>query len=118
MVSRARLARTSLGCLIALLLLAGAGYFSYHVGAVYLRYYQFRDAMVQEARFAARTTDAAMVQRLRAKADSLDLPVEAQKINVRRRLGQIYIWTRYSETVELPFMVRQIEFNPLVQRAF
>lgn len=115
---KARPGRSNLGCLIFALLLAGTAYFGYQVGVVYLRYYQFRDAIEQEARFAGRTTDTQIIDHLRAKADSLDLPAEAQKITVRRRLGTIRISTRYSETVEFPFFVRVIQFNPAVQRTF
>lgn len=114
-----RRGRSSLGCLFVLLLLAAAGYFGVNIGRVYLRYFEFQDAMAQEARFAAHQTDEAILLRLRAAADSLGLPDAAQRVHIRRtRNSTIFIWADYIETVEFPGFVRDIEFSPHVERAF
>ncbi len=116
MVTRARSGRSSLGCLVVLLLLTAVGYFSVNVGEAYWRFYQFQDAMKQEARFAARRSDEQIVSRLRAKADSLGLPEQALKhLKVRRAPRLIRIRSDYIETIELPAMVREMRFEPKVE---
>jgi hypothetical protein len=117
MVTRTRGAST-LGCLFSMLVVVAVAYFGVNVGAPYLRYYQFRDAMQQEVRFAERKTDAQILTTLRLKADSLTLPAPAHIINVRRTPGRIVIWTEYTERIDFPFVTRQIAFRPIVERAF
>jgi hypothetical protein len=117
MVSRRRGAST-LGCLFTMLIVVALVYFGVNVGAPYFRYYQFRDAMQQEARFAERKTDSQIVTSLRLKADSLSLPAPAHRINVRRTPSRITIWTDYAETIDFPFVTRDITFRPVVERAF
>jgi len=117
MVIRRRGAST-LGCLFSLLVVVALIYFGVNIGSPYLRYYQFRDAMQQEARFADRKTDAQILTTLRLKADSLALPAKAHTINVRRSPSRIVIWTEYAETVDFPFITRDIAFRPVVERAF
>jgi hypothetical protein len=117
MVSRRRGAST-LGCLFSLLLVVAVIYFGVNVGAPYFRYYQFRDAMQQEVRFAERKTDSEIRASLRLKADSLDLPGPAQRINIRRTPSRIVIWTDYTETIDFPFVTREIAFRPVAERSF
>jgi hypothetical protein len=112
----ARAGRSSLGCLVVLLLLTAAGYFAVNVGEAYWRFYQFQDAMKQEARFAARRSDESIVQRLRGRADSLGLPDQAGRhLRVRRTERMIRIGSEYYETIELPLAVREMRFAPLVE---
>ena len=118
MVMRPRRGTTSLGCLFTLLVLSAVGYFGYNIGRVYWRWYQYQDAMAQEARFAARTTDDAIRQDLVAKADSLDLPESAQRVRIHRAQHTIFIWADYVEPVEFPGFVKDIPFSAHVERAF
>lgn len=109
---------STLGCLFSLLVVVAVIYFGVNVGAPYFRYYQFRDAMQQEVRFAERKSDSEILATLRLKADSLELPGPAQRINVRRTPTRIVIWTEYTETVDFPFVARDIAFRPVVERSF
>jgi hypothetical protein len=117
MVIRSRGAST-LGCLFSMLVVVAVVYFGVNVGAPYLRYYQFRDAMQQEARFANRKTDSEIIGSLRLKADSLSLPALAHRINVRRTPNRVVIWTDYTETIDFPFVTRDIAFRPVAEKAF
>jgi hypothetical protein len=117
MVTRPRGAST-LGCLFSMLIVVAVVYFGVNVGAPYLRYYQFRDAMQQQLHFAERRTDAEILSTLRLKADSLALPGQAQRINVRRTPSRIVLWSEYTETIDFPFVTRDITFRPVVERAF
>jgi hypothetical protein len=117
MVSGRRGAST-LGCLFSMLIVVALVYFGVNIGAPFLRYYQFRDAMRQEVRFAERKTDSQIIATLRLKADSLGLPAQAYRINVRRTPGGITLWTDYSETIDFPFVTRDVSFRPVAERAF
>jgi hypothetical protein len=108
----ARRGVSRLGCLVGLLVLAAVAYFGINVGEVYLRNYEYLDAMRQEARFATRRTDAEIVSRLDATADSLGLPEGAHHVTVRRTNGAIAIWADYFDHVELPLTVREVHFTP------
>jgi hypothetical protein len=110
--------RSRLGCLASLLLVAAAGYFAVDFADAYWRYYRFRDAMEQETRFADRKSDAEIVRRLQAKADSLGLPDEASDVDVQRGDSGIQISSDYRETVKLPFASREIGFHPRAARSF
>ena len=109
---RARRGRSSLGCLISLLLVAAVAYFGVNAGEMYLRYYRFRDAMGQEVRFAGQKSDEAIRRRLAALADSLGLPEAAGRVQVRRDGRRITVSSEYYERIELPLTVREVRFAP------
>lgn len=111
---RARRGASKLGCLVTLLLVATIAYFGMNVGEVFLRYYRFRDAMTQEARFARQNPDDAIRTHLRARADSLGLPDEAGDVTVHRSANRITISSEYHESVEFPMYVRVLRFAPTV----
>lgn len=118
MVRRPTIGKSSLGCLVFALFVGAVLYFGVNIGNVFWREYQFQDAMNTEARFAAHNGNEIIVAHLRAQADSLGLPEGAKKIQIRRKPNQIWIWSDYIETVELPWMVKEISFEPHVERVF
>ncbi len=107
-----------MGCLVFALFVGAVLYFGFTIGNVFFRYYQFQDAMTQEARFAGRNSNEIIVAHLRAQADSLGLPEGAKAIQIRRKSNQIWIWCDYIETVEFPWMVKEISFEPHAERVF
>jgi hypothetical protein len=113
-VVKSRRGASKLGCLVALLIAAAIAYFGINGGEVFLRYYRFRDAMVQEARLARHNSDDAIRRRLRSLADSLGLPDEAGVVRVRRSANRITISSEYHESVELPMFVKTLRFAPTV----
>lgn len=119
-IARDRRGRGLLGCLVPLLIVSIIGYFVAYASDAALRYYRFRDAMQQEARFAhrPRRTDDRIALRLRSMADSLELPVEARQINVRRTESAIRISADYSETVDFLIFSKRFDFHPSAERTF
>jgi hypothetical protein len=104
-----------LGCLLPLLILAVAAYFGVGFGEAYFRFYQFKDAMGQEARFAGDKTDAQITTRLSALADSLQLPPGAELITIDRTTTQIAISSDYDEVFRLPLNKEKVlHFHPAV----
>ena len=114
----ARHGRSSLGCLVTLLVVTAIVYFGVNIGETYLRFYRYRDAMRQEVRFAGKRSDGDIKRRLSIFADSLGLPTEASVVRVRRRPSRITIWADYDESVELPLTVRTVHFTPQADGTF
>ena len=119
MVTRAT-GRSTLGCLVGILIMTALLYFGVNIGEVYWRFYRYQDAMQQEARFAQMRTDQAIVSRLASAADSLRLPDAAREVKVRREEAgrRIYIAADYSERVELPGFVRTFHFKPRAEGTY
>jgi hypothetical protein len=116
---RARGGTSRLGCLVQLAILAGLIYFGSFMGEDALAYYRLRDAMKQEARFAAHRTDQQIRDRLKAFTDSVQLPDEAKDIKIVRDDSTIHIWTDYDQEVKLPFnQSRVIHLRPSIEESF
>ncbi|MFL5543725.1 MAG: hypothetical protein ACJ8AB_10300 [Gemmatimonadaceae bacterium] len=97
-----------------LLILAVGAYFAVGFGEAYFRYYQFKDAMGQEARFASDKTDEQIITRLSALADTLQLPPGADSISIQRSPTVITISSDYDVVVRLPFKKeRVLHFHPV-----
>ena len=111
MVTTPRRGRSTLGCLVLLLLAVAVGYFGVNIGEVYLRHYEFRDAARQEVRFARMRSDAQIRARLAAKADSLGLPAEAGRVRIFRTDRSVTVTSEYTELVELPLLVRAFDIS-------
>jgi hypothetical protein len=115
---RPRRGRSTLGCLIPLLIVAAVCYFGVNIGEVYFRFYQYQDAMRQEVRFAAHNSDAVIVRRLQQQVDSLGLPEAAGEVTLQRDGRHIVLESEYYEHIELPLMVREVHFNPHAEGIF
>ena len=109
----ARRGASTLGCLIPLLILAVVIYFAIDFGTAYFRYYQFKDAMRQEARFSYERTDEQITKHLVALADTLELPVGANLITILRSPSNVSISSDYDDVIRLPFkQERVLHFHP------
>lgn len=109
-----RRGETRLGCLLGLLILVVGIYFGIDFGEAYFRYYQFKDAMGQEARFATTKTDDQITARLAALADTLQLPPAASSIQIDRSQSVITISSDYDEVIKLPLKKEQVlHFHPM-----
>jgi len=110
-----RRGESRIGCLLPILMLALAAYFAVDFGEAYFRFYQFKDAMGQEARFSSDKTDAQITTRLSALADTLQLPPGAELITIERTPAMITISSDYDEIIRLPMKKeRVIHFHPSV----
>ncbi|MEX0908496.1 MAG: hypothetical protein WDZ58_01925 [Gemmatimonadaceae bacterium] len=119
-IARGRRGGGAMGCLVPLLIVSIIGYFAAHASDAALRYYRFRDAMRQEARFAHRPTrtDDRIKARLRSLADSLEVPTESRQIDVRRTEQRIRISADYSETIDFLIFSKRFDLHSMVERTF
>jgi hypothetical protein len=108
-----RRGRTNYGCLLSLLLFAGALYYGIPVGEVYLRYYRLVDAMRFQASLAHSVDDQTITRNLNGTADSL--LGQSPKFRIVRVRGRTTIQTEYTERVELPLFKRSITLHPRVE---
>jgi hypothetical protein len=107
---------STLGCLVPLLLVAVVVYFGFPAGEAYFKFYQYKDAMGQEARFASTVTDDHIKRRLVALADSLHMPTGAELVSIERAAGTVTISAEYDEIIRLPFNKEKvITFRPWVR---
>lgn len=111
---------STIGCLFTLMLFAGSIYFGLPVGHSYWRYTKMRDEMKTTVRFAQTIADEQMVRQILLMVDALELPREARRIRVIRNPAtrRIVIQTAWSETLELPFLTREIQYKPRVEGVY
>jgi len=109
---RQRRGSSQMGCLFTLLIVAAIIYFGVNIGETYWRFYEYQDDMAQEVRFAAHSPDDVIVNRLKAAADSLELPEAAGNVQIRRTQTTISIESEYYDRIELPMYVREVRFHP------
>lgn len=114
----ARVGRGSLGCLLSALAVTVVLYFGVPAATTFWHCYQYEDRMRQEIEFAAMRSDDDIALRLRAYADTLELPPDARRIVVRRTPQRIAVWATYSESILLPFTTREVELTPMAERSF
>jgi hypothetical protein len=114
---RSRRGKTRWGCLLTLVLLGVGIYYGIGIVQSYLRYYQLKDEMTVQARYAVNIDDDAIRRRLRAKADELALPAEAKRFSIRRRSRprEIIITTSWQDTLSLPFYHLLWTYRPEVR---
>lgn len=105
-----RRAATELGCLAWILIIAITVYVGIHVGAPYMRYYRFRDAVDQQVRYATFRNDDGIRKEIWAAADSLDLPEEAYHVTVERAPSLIRIFGSYDDSWQLFRFTRPVHF--------
>lgn len=98
------------GCLSLLLVGAVGLYVAVQIGEPYFRYYRFRDAAVQEARFATLRPDDQIERNLWEAADFLGLPEPAYRIRIARAAGDVRIVSAYDDAWTLLRYTRQVHF--------
>jgi hypothetical protein len=98
------------GCLGWLLTIAIVTYVAVNVGAPYMRFYRFRDAVDQQVRYATFRNDDGIRQEIWAAADSLDLPEEAYHVTVERAPSSIRVFGSYDDAWQLLRYTRPVHF--------
>lgn len=107
------------GCLVYLLVIAGALYFGSSFGSAYVDYYRYRDAMKQEAQYSLQRSDVDIQARLKIFADSLGLPRSASMVRINRSPARVTIIGSYLQSIPVPiFGPRKVRFNPKAEATF
>jgi hypothetical protein len=106
------------GCLMTILLVVFVVYGGLNAGEVWFKYFRYKDAMAQEARFATRKTDEGILRELRAKADSLELPADARAVTIRRFPDGIHMWAEYEDVITVLWLNFDVRFRPQANASF
>ncbi len=106
------------GCLMGVALIAAAFVFGLPAARVYLRAYEYEDAMRQTLLHAKGDDDEGLRARMRAAADSIgELPDAAYEIGVDRREGMIRLRATYTDTIRFPVRPKPVTHRFDVERA-
>ena len=87
--------------LIKLIIAALVVHATWRAGMVYWQYYQFRDGVQQIAQFAGRQPDAEVHNRVLGLAKELLVPLDPDRLSVRRQENHTLIAASYDERIEL-----------------
>ena len=105
------------GCVVGVALMAAAVLFGWPAAKVYLRAYEYEDAMRQTLVHARTDDDEAMRSRMRASADSIgELPDAAYDIQVDRREGMVRLVAAYTDTIRFPLAPKPVTHRFSVER--
>ncbi len=110
---RGEAGKAYVGCLLLIFVVAVAAYVLRDVPGVFWRYYQMQDEVKSEASFAPGLSDAAILARLVATADTLGLPLGPKDWTITRAQNQIDIEAAYDDSVALELLTwrRVIRFH-------
>jgi hypothetical protein len=87
--------------LIKLVIAALVVHATWRAGTVYFRYYQFKDGVQQTAQFAGTRSENELHNRVLELARELRVPLEADRLRVRREDNRTLIDATYDERLEL-----------------
>ena len=104
---------TTIKTLLALVVVAAVIVGAVKIVPLYMKVYEFEDAMRQQAKFAGveRKEPTVVREELYKKAQNLKLPLTRDQIEVNRSTGGIAITARFTVPVDLIVMQRDFNFN-------
>jgi hypothetical protein len=106
------------GCLTMIALGAAAVVFGWPAAKVYLRAYEYEDAMRQTLLHSKADNDDGLRSRMKYAADSIGgLPDDAYDVQVERRDGLIRLTTQYTDTMKFPVAPRPVTHRFSVERS-
>jgi hypothetical protein len=106
------------GCLFLLALIAAAAVVGWPAAKVYIRAYEYEDAMRQTLLHSKGDDDEQLKARMRASADSIgELPDDAYDVEVERRASMIRLRASYTDTIKFPIMPKPVTHRFEVERA-
>ncbi len=108
----------TLKALIVFGIIGAAVYVTYLVAPVYWNYYQFQDAIAEEARINSYTpkSETDMRDAVWKKAQQLDIPLgKPEEIRVQRAGTTVMITTEYTVHIDVPVHPFDLKFTPSTQ---
>jgi hypothetical protein len=99
------------GCLVSLAILLLAGLVAYKMIPIKVKAADLRDTVVDEAKSAGQHNNKQITAAILSKAESLDLPLEEDDIQIKRKSAEISVDVRYTVPVEFPGFTYQWNFH-------
>ena len=74
---------------------------TWRAGTVYFRYYQFKDGVQQTAQFSGTRSEGDLHNRVMELANQMQVPLDSERLRVRREDNHTLIDATYDERIEL-----------------
>lgn len=87
--------------LVKLIIAAAILHATWRAGSVYFKYYQLRESVEEIALFSGNRSDDELRNRVQEVAKGLEIPLDAERISVRRDDNHTLIDASYDERIEL-----------------
>jgi hypothetical protein len=87
--------------LVKLIIAALILHATWRAGTVYFRYYQFKDGVQQTAQFSGTRSENELHNRVMELANEMQVPVDSERVTVRRQDNHTLIDASYDERIEL-----------------
>ena len=100
-----------IGCIVGLIVLIAASYIAFKMVPVKVRAADLRKEIVDVARSAGVYREPQIRQKIMAKAEELEIPLEPENLEVVRKSDRVYIEATYVIPVEFPGYTYQWEFK-------
>lgn len=108
---------SKLGCLFWLLIFAAVFMFGWKTIPLKMSTSRLQDFMIEQTKFAARSSEVQITTRVLNEATSLGLPVRRRDIKVRKTGARVAIHCTFTLPVEFPAYTWNWDFDLNVDRA-
>lgn len=111
--SRPQRGEGRVGFVIALFVFASLLFVGIKVVPVHVTAYQFREALREEARFAAAYKKDArdVARRIMEHAEAMEVPLEPKNLSIRRTRSEVIINASYEQPIDLKVTTYTYRFN-------
>jgi len=106
----------SLGNIVFILVVLAAIYFGVKFIPVQIRAFTFKDAMIEEASFAAHRQDKKIRDNLMRAARENQIPLDKEKLLIERGPGRITVTADYTVVVDTIFFAYDWDFDEKIVR--
>ncbi len=97
-------------------MLVAVVYTAWQLFPPYYTNFEFEEAIDDVARMAALPpfrSEQEIRDSVMKQAQSLDIPIRSEQVQVERRNGEVYVWGDYSVHVDLPMYPLDLQFHPM-----
>jgi hypothetical protein len=100
------------GMIIALTIFLVAGFLAVKVVPVRVNAYEFREALREEAKYTTVHRDERQtLERILEKAESLNIPIDAKNVQIRRTKSEVIVSAKYKLPIDLKVTTYVYEFD-------
>jgi hypothetical protein len=114
--SRAQAGDSKIGCILWLALLAIGVLIGYKAIPVKIKTSELYDFMVEQAKWAATTSEETLEKRILAKAKELDLPIDPRQVNTEKSNDRVRMRATFTVPLEFPGYTYNWAFDLQVER--
>ena len=118
-LTNSRSGKVTIGGLLSLIVLAGAVYYGFAFGSVYVRRYLLTDKVDEQLNYAGQIADETIHQQVLDAMAGMKLPPAAKRFRVARPSARtLEIAIKYTETVNLLYAKKEIPISITRRRTF